>query len=72
MMILICSNTSATFEAQFMKKLTNTEAKLKKKRDLQKKQRVFHLREKSEIFIRLGCVGNQYLAFLITFSHVFL
>ena len=33
-MILICSNTSTTFEAQFMKKLTNIEAKLKKKRDL--------------------------------------
>ena len=31
---LYVATPQATFEAQFMKKLTNTEAKLKKKRDL--------------------------------------
>ena len=30
MLIYVLNNTQATFEAQFMKKLSNTEAKLKK------------------------------------------
>ena len=43
-MMLICvSNTEVTFEAQFMKKLSNTEAKLNKKRCLCKKLAVPHI-----------------------------
>ena len=34
----VLSNTLATFGAQFMKKLSNTEAELKKKRSLYKKK----------------------------------
>ena len=42
-MMLVCiKQHQATFQAQFMKKLSNTEAELKKKRCLQKK-RVFFL-----------------------------
>ena len=37
----VLSNTLATFGAQFMKKLSNTEAELKKKRSLYKKKSVY-------------------------------
>ena len=40
----VLSNTLATFGAQFMKKLSNTEAELKKKRSLYKKKRVYRQR----------------------------
>ena len=39
--LYVLSNTEATFEAQFMKKLSNTEAELKKS-DAYKKKRVSH------------------------------
>ena len=44
-MVVICvKNTYATFEAQFMRKLSNTEAELKKKVAF-KKKRVFDFSE---------------------------
>ena len=43
-MMLVCiKQHQATFQAQFMKKLSNTEAELKKS-DAYKKKRVFFLR----------------------------